>query len=442
MGIMWQENGIVEEVAKKVSIWPYTALLGDAAIISLLALLGFYDFKNPSAHALFYTGIFIFLMFAFSFYNPSLLNVSKKRSEIITNLAVLSLIMMLYPFGIGARNISIPYLGFFLIPPALLAWRVSILPRLLRPKRVIVLGAGTEARVIIAALEENPLFECVANISQEELRGVMGLPQPEYWQEKKIDKVIIAINERRGVLPLQTLLSYRLSGIDIQTASDFFERSLGKIKLRDFRPMDVILSEGFGETRISLVIKRLIDIFIALFGLIVLSPAIVLLIILIKLESRGPVIFKQVRLGQGGGSFTMYKFRSMYIDAEKDGAKWARRGDSRITLVGRIIRPLHIDEMPQLWNILTGEMSFIGPRPERPEFVSELEKEVPYYKLRLLFKPGITGWAQVNYGYGNSVEDAFEKMQYDFYYIKNWSLALDLLILVKTINSLKGQEAC
>jgi len=216
----------------------------------------------------------------------------------------------------------------------------------------------------------------------------------------------------------------------------FFERETGKVKLELVSPSWLFLSDGFQTSNLSLAIKRSLDILISLLFLPIFLPVMLVVVIAIWLESRGrgPIIYKQTRVGNGGREFQIYKFRSMGVDAEKDGVvQWAKKHDARVTRVGAVIRKIRLDELPQLFNVIKGDMSFVGPRPERPEFVKELEEQYPYYRERHRLRPGLTGWAQIRYQYGSNSEDAFEKLKYDLYYTKNCSIFLDLLIILHTI---------
>lgn len=250
----------------------------------------------------------------------------------------------------------------------------------------------------------------------------------------EVDEVVTAMEERRGNLPVRELLECRLAGIRVTQYSGFMEREAGKIDLDAFVPSWLIFSDGSTGGSLRLTAKRAVDLFASVVLLIVTLPFSLLAAVCIKLTSPGPAVFRQERVGQHGETFMLYKFRSMRLDAERDGKpRWATDNDPRVTRVGRIIRKLRIDEIPQIFNVLKGDMSFVGPRPERPFFVEALTRELPYYAERHTVRPGITGWAQVNYPYGASVEDAKQKAQYDLYYIKNFSVFLDILILIKTI---------
>lgn len=253
--------------------------------------------------------------------------------------------------------------------------------------------------------------------------------------KKRAQKIVVSLSERRGVLPLQEMLNCKLSGIEVLDAPTFFEQATGKLLIENITPSWFIFSHGFRVTGTYRFFKRWLDIGCALFGLLVSLPFLPLVVLIIKLDSPGPVLFRQVRVGLGDRNFVLYKFRTMGRDAEKGtGATWSQKNDPRITRVGRFLRKSRIDEIPQLFNVLMGDMSLVGPRPERPEFVAQLKQRIPYYSERHFVKPGVTGWAQVRYPYGASVEDAIEKLRYDLYYIKNISILFDLRIIFQTID--------
>ena len=256
-------------------------------------------------------------------------------------------------------------------------------------------------------------------------------------RNERIDRVVIAVRERRGAFPTEALLKMSLAGdISIEECTSFFERITGKVHVDMLRPSWLIFAGRRRDTPIESVIREIFHRTLALIGLVVSLPVAIVAALLIKLESRGPIFYKQERIGRNGRVFNVIKFRSMKTDAEADGLPvWAAPDDERVTRVGRVIRTLRIDEIPQFWNILKGEMNFVGPRPERPHFVKQLATEVSYYEHRHLVAPGLTGWAQIKYPYGASVDDAIQKLQYDLYYIKNQSLTLDMVIVFETIKT-------
>ncbi len=329
----------------------------------------------------------------------------------------------------------------------LLAWRHyvrRVIQQQRMLQRVLILGSGEPAKSVAREIVDQkiPGFQVAGFIGPKELLGV-SLVNPrvigtyESLQEvlvlEDIATVIVAEEDRRSVIPMDILVNYRLQGGTVFEHTQFMENAIGRIPLSTVRPAWFVFSEGFTRSNLYLVFKRATEIALALVGLTLTAPLMGIVALLTKLESPGPIFFTQERVGQGGRRFSIHKFRSMRQDAElKSGAKWAEKNDPRITRVGRIIRPLRIDELPQLWNILKGDMSLVGPRPERPEFVQKLAKDIAFYEKRHVVKPGLTGWAQVNYPYGATIEDAKVKLEYDLYYIKNMSFLLDIFIILKT----------
>ncbi|MBN2034872.1 MAG: TIGR03013 family PEP-CTERM/XrtA system glycosyltransferase [Deltaproteobacteria bacterium] len=255
-------------------------------------------------------------------------------------------------------------------------------------------------------------------------------------EAEQVSSIIVALDQKRGIMPYKELLNCKVRGISVIDGETFYERITGKLLVDRISPSWLIFSDGFVKSPVTKLIKRAAGFFMSALMLIITSPLLLLVALAIKLESEGPILFSQERVGENEKIFMIYKFRSMRANAEKDsGPVWAGENDPRITKVGKIIRKLRIDELPQLWNVLKGDMSFVGPRPERPFFVERLKKTIPYYVERFSVKPGITGWAQVNYEYGASDEDSKEKLKYDLYYIKNMSLMLDVLVLFQTIKT-------
>ncbi|MCA1786901.1 MAG: TIGR03013 family PEP-CTERM/XrtA system glycosyltransferase, partial [Desulfobacteraceae bacterium] len=251
-----------------------------------------------------------------------------------------------------------------------------------------------------------------------------------------INKIIVALKEKRGAFPTMELLQCRTDGIEIIEGSTFYEMLTGKVLVKLINPSWLIFSDGFRKSRWKAAFKRVEDIIISVVMLILLSPLLMFVCILIKLDSKGPVLFSQDRVGLDKQEYMVHKFRSMVQDAEKlTGPVWAQTDDDRITRVGRVIRKFRIDELPQLWNVLMGNMSMVGPRPERRHFTEDLEKKIPFYAQRFNVKPGITGWAQVCYDYGATLDDAVEKLNYELFYIKNMSLAMDVVIILRTVKT-------
>ncbi|WP_321495907.1 TIGR03013 family XrtA/PEP-CTERM system glycosyltransferase [uncultured Desulfobacter sp.] len=344
--------------------------------------------------------------------------------------------------------LSIFFLIFFII-----FWRVGylhILNKGMFNQRIIILGSSKLAMDIYHSIIKT--IDCgytvcaiVPDCTDEEFEK--KLPENilihqdyktlcELCEVYGIDKIIVALKEKRGRFPSQDLIQCRTEGIDVITGSSFFEMLTGKVLVREIEPSWLIFSKGFQKSWLKASLKRMQDVILSSILLTLLAPLLLVVAVLIKMDSKGPVLFAQDRVGGGKKEYMMHKFRSMVQDAEKHtGPVWAGDNDHRITRVGRIIRKYRIDELPQLWEVLTGTMSLVGPRPERKYFTDQLEKQIPFYGQRFNVKPGLTGWAQVCYDYGATVEDAVEKLNYDLFYIKNMSFALDLVILLKTVKT-------
>jgi sugar transferase (PEP-CTERM system associated) len=317
-------------------------------------------------------------------------------------------------------------------------------------RRVLVLGAGNRA-VRLRTLAERPQsgFEIVGYVAMSAADPAI----PDAIARSAIDdlngfvqnlgpsEVVLALEERRNALPLKDLLRIKTAGVYVNDFSSFIERETGRVDLDTLNPSWLIFSDGFSSARMmSSIAKRVFDIAASSLLLLLTFPIVLLFALLVKIDSRGPAFFKQTRVGLYGQPFELIKLRSMQVDAEKGGAKWAQANDPRVTRIGRFIRKVRIDELPQTWSVLKGEMSFVGPRPERPQFVTDLEGQLPYYAERHMVKPGITGWAQINYPYGASIEDARHKLEYDLYYAKNYTPFLDLLILLQTLRVILWNE--
>lgn len=312
--------------------------------------------------------------------------------------------------------------------------------------RILIFGSGPAAQIVGATLKTSdpnahivgyvpgPNEKDVA-VSPDELLSTAGQSLTETARRLQVDEIVVALTERRaGSMPLRQLLDCKLSGIKVYDIATHFEKTLGQIRIDYVNAGWLIFGNGFNQGLARTLIKRIFDLLCAALLIVLSLPVMVVTAILIKLESRGPLLYRQERVGQNGKTFEVCKFRSMRTDAEQDGRPvWATANDSRVTRVGAVIRKLRIDELPQLFNVLKGEMSLVGPRPERPYFVEQLTAQIPYFAARHSVKPGVTGWAQVRYQYGSTVEDSQEKLQYDLYYVKNHSLFLDIIILFETV---------
>jgi sugar transferase (PEP-CTERM system associated) len=317
-------------------------------------------------------------------------------------------------------------------------------------RRVLVLGAGHRADRL-RQLGEKPEvgFVIVGYIGMSDAKPVIDEAinrsaihnLKRFVENLGVSEVVLALEERRNSLPLSDLLRIKTAGVHVNDFSSFIERETGRVDLDTVNPSWLIFSDGFSSGRaVSSVAKRLFDVAASSLLLLFTLPLIAIFAVLVKLDSRGPAFFRQQRMGLYGQPFQLIKLRSMHVDAEADGAQWASRDDPRVTRVGRFIRKVRIDELPQAWSVLKGQMSFVGPRPERPEFVADLEDKLPYYAERHMVKPGITGWAQVNYPYGASIEDSRHKLEYDLYYAKNYTPFLDLLIILQTLRVVLWRE--
>ena len=364
--------------------------------------------------------------------------------------AFLALVFYFAPplmIGRGVSVISVP-----LVLVLLLVWRIMIHTLTGHPdigEKILVVGTGKTALDTAEAVWErrDAGYRIAGFISEngakprEKLgRSIILGKAPDLEQiiiSEKIDRVVIAVRERRGAFPTEALLKMSLAGeVAIEECTSFFERITGKVHVDMLRPSWLIFAGRRRESKLKSVVRELAHRMLGVIGLVVSLPFGILTAILIKLESRGPVFYRQERVGKNGRIFNVIKFRSMRTDAEADGTPvWAIDKDDRVTFIGRIIRKIRLDEIPQFWNIMKGEMSFVGPRPERPHFVKQLATEIHYYEHRHLVAPGLTGWAQIKYPYGASVADAIQKLQYDLYYIKNQSLVLDMVIIFETVKT-------
>jgi sugar transferase (PEP-CTERM system associated) len=310
--------------------------------------------------------------------------------------------------------------------------------------KVLILGAGPVAQAVASSLRAADPHARIVGFYPGSSESEVAVPRGEIVAAQGslsdtalrlgVDEIVVALSERRGGnMPLRELLDCKVFGIRVVDIATHFEKNLHQISLRHVNPGWLVFGDGFNQGAVRSAMKRLCDVFVSLLLLIVSAPLMLLAALAVKAESRGPVFYRQERVGLNGAPFSVIKFRSMRTDAEKDGPRWATKNDDRVTRVGRFIRRTRIDELPQLFNVLCGEMSLVGPRPERQYFVDELIEKIPFFAVRHSVKPGVTGWAQVRYSYGSTVEDAAAKLQYDLYYVKNHSLFLDLLILVETV---------
>jgi sugar transferase (PEP-CTERM system associated) len=390
------------------------------------------------------TGVVLLLSHGFDLYDSS--KIEQKLDQAFRMLFVLGLVALVlggviykFPDFLPGNNSAI--FGVIILAVSLFCWRSAYGWLVCQPffrERVYVLGTGDRAQRLVSGLRRPGLgIEVVGwtgNIEGELTLDAVGDHLAGVAKERGVHRVIVAMPNRRGTIPVQQLLALRLAGAKVEEATSWLEKLTGRIEVEQLYPSWFIFAEGFRFSTINRILRRIVNLIAALMGLVVALPVIPLVALAVKLNSKGPVFYRQIRVGRGGQTFYCYKFRTMRQDAEADtGATWATDDDPRITKVGKYLRLLRLDEIPQLWCVLKGDMHFVGPRPERPEFVEWLTREIPYYNMRHVVRPGITGWAQVQYKYGNTLEDAREKLQYDLFYIKNAALGLDLLILFQTV---------
>jgi len=394
------------------------------------------------------TVLTLLLSYYFDLYEPQRIS---GRWEIyfrlLVVLSVLSFLLaaLVYFFPDLDIGPNVLVVGVTILAIALVIWRWAyelVIDLSMFRERVYVLGSGERARTVVDTLRIRrdagmDVVNVESNGSLKELRerfaaDLRGFRDPR----SRIDRIIVAMEERRGSMPLRELLDLRLSGVLIEDAISLMERLYGRLPLDGLNPSTLIFSDGFNVKASQQIVRRLVSITVSFVALVICLPVIPLIILAVRLSSPGSIFFRQTRVGLRGRPFTVCKFRTMRQDAEAAGAVWATKDDPRVTKLGKFMRNTRLDEIPQLWNVLRGEMAFVGPRPERPEFVQWLSSEIPFYELRHIIRPGITGWAQVRFRYGASLEETKQKLEYDLYYVKHLSLGLDLLIMFETIKTI------
>ena len=364
---------------------------------------------------------------------------------------ILAFLYFWFPDWIIGRGVFV--IAAFFVVLFIVGWRFAFawFTRRVAPRERLLLVGTSQAAIELArelyARRQELGVEIVGFVDGDPSRigepvlnpGVVGTIEdiPGLVQRTGADRVVVSLSDARGKLPMDRLLDVRLrTGVTFDHLASVYEEYTGKIALENLRPSWLIFSEGFRKTPLLLAAKRTVDLILSILGLLLAAPIMAVLTALVKLTSPGPVFYHQERVGLNGRVFTVHKFRTMRADAEAaTGPVWSQKNDDRVTGLGRFLRRTRLDEIPQLWNVLRGDMSFVGPRPERPSFVEQLTATIPFYGQRHVVKPGLTGWAQVRYTYGASVEDAIEKLQYDLYYIKNLSIALDIVIVLETIKT-------
>jgi len=355
---------------------------------------------------------------------------------------ILAAVAYVRPSYLLGRNSS--EIGLLILTFALFGWRIGFswlvqLPILV--ERVYVLGTGDRALRLVQGLRQNPepgveIASWTGKMEGAVTRESVAAHLMEIVRTQKVHRVIVAMPDRRGTIPMEELLDLRLHGVKIEEATSWLEKISGKIEVDDLYPSWLVYGQGFRRSTAFMMVRRALSFLISLIGLILALPSLPFIMLAIRLDSKGPVFYTQDRVGKNGHVFKIRKFRTMRQDAEAaNGPQWAGNHDPRVTRIGKFLRASRLDEIPQLWCVLKGDMAFVGPRPERPEFIDMLSKEIRYYGVRHMVRPGLTGWAQVKYKYGSTVADAREKLQYDLFYIKNASIGLDLLIMFQTVKT-------
>jgi len=391
----------------------------------------------------------LLLSYYFDLYEPQRIS---ERWEIyfrlLLVLSVLSFILAglvyLFPETFIAPNVFVA--GISILAVFYVIWRSAyewIIGLPIFRERVYVLGSGARARTLIETLRARR--DAGMEVVEGMVEGDFGSHAERFAADLRafnkpktgVDRVLVAMEERRGSMPVRELLDLRLKGVVIEDSGSLIERLSGKLLLEGLNPSSLIFTnDGFNGSALQHTVRRLISIALAFIGLAICLPFIPFIILAVRLSSPGPIFFRQTRVGLRGRPFVVLKFRTMQQDAEKNSAVWAVKNDARVTPLGKFMRTTRLDEIPQLWNVLRGDMAFVGPRPERPEFVQWLTNEIPYYHVRHIIRPGITGWAQVRYQYGASLEETKRKLEYDLYYIKHLSIGLDLLIIFETVKTI------
>jgi sugar transferase (PEP-CTERM system associated) len=397
-----------------------------------------------------FTGVVLLCSHWFDLYDTARLNTKDTKGELYFRLlmvpgllaflmAAISYVRPNYLLG-GSSSA----LGLLILTVALVGWRIGFswlvqLPILV--ERVYVLGTGERAQRLVQGLRQNPdtgveVASWTGKLEGAVTRESVGAHLMDVVQRQKVHRVIVAMPDRRGTIPMEELLKLRMRGIKIEEATSWLEKMSGKIEVENLYPSWLVFGDGFRRSTFFILLRRILSTFISLIGLILTLPLLPLIMLAVRLDSDGPVFYTQTRVGKAGKLFKVVKFRTMRQDAEAaNGPQWAGNNDPRVTRVGKILRTTRLDEIPQMWCVLKGDMAFVGPRPERPEFIALLSKEIPFYGVRHMVRPGVTGWAQIKYKYGSTIEDAREKLQYDLFYIKNASIGLDLLIMFQTVKT-------
>ena len=432
-------------------------LIGEAIIVWMSFLLGallayredsylILNFQYGYLKIFAITAVVLLGSYWFDLYDPVRLST---RGELYFRLLMIPGLLSL---ALAALGVAFPVVllgnatlfGLVILTMGMFGWRSAyswLVRQRFMQERVYVLGTGERACRLVKGLRDRAelgiqVVGWTGDMEGPVNRDTVASHLTELAAENRVHRVIVAVPDRRGTIPVEELLQLRLRGVRVEEATSWLEKITGRIEVEHLYPSWLIFAEGFRFSTSFLIMRRVLSTLVSLACLLVVLPVIPFVLLAIKLDSPGPVLYRQKRVGFGNKTFYCYKFRTMRQDAEADtGPTWAGDDDPRITRIGKLLRSSRLDEIPQLWCVFKGDMAFVGPRPERPEFVSWLSKEIPYYGVRHAVRPGITGWAQVRYKYGNTLEDSKEKLQYDLYYIKNVSLGLDLVIMFQTVKT-------
>jgi sugar transferase (PEP-CTERM system associated) len=411
------------------------------------------NYENGTLKILALTVLTLLFSYYFDLYEPQRISASWEiYFRLLLVLGFLSFLLSVIIFLFPAADIAhyVLLLGLMFLTAALVAWRSAyewIIGREMFRERVYVLGAGERAKTIVTLLSsrkdagmEVVGWDGVVTDRAERKVAIHAALERFNGPKPQVDRVIVALEDRRGEFPVAELLKLRFNGVVIEEGGSLLERLTGKLHLDGLHPSSFIYSEGFRLKPSQQIARRIVSTLTAAVGLLLFLPFFPFVLLMVRLSSPGPIFFRQTRVGLGGKTFTVYKFRTMRTDAEVAGAKWATKNDPRVTRVGMFMRKIRLDEVPQLWNVLRGDMGFVGPRPERPEFVPWLTEQIPYFNLRHMIRPGLTGWAQVRYGYGATLAESREKLEFDLYYIKHMTLGLDLLIMFETVKTILRRQ--
>jgi sugar transferase (PEP-CTERM system associated) len=441
-----------------LTVFVFELVLIAGSVLYAMHLHGGVDTPGAIGKVLFITGL---CQLSFYYHDLYDLTVVNSRRELLVRLLqasgvaslLLAALYVVFPALIIGHGVLASSVLFFVV--AVVVWRLLFL-QLGRARglqeHVLIVGTSAGARTVAREVldQHDYAYKIVGFIDDDPAMLGRSIVNPKVIgttadivrlvREQRVDRIIVGLADRRGKLPIEELLEAKLQGVRIEEPETTYERLTGKIMLDELKPSWLIFSDGFRARKLTRAAKRVVDVVLSIVGMVLAAPLMALTALAVRLDTPGPVVYAQERVGEHGRTFMVYKFRSMRTDAEVGTPIWARDQDERVTRVGRIIRLTRLDEIPQLWNVLRGDMSFVGPRPERPFFIEQLAEAIPFYRQRHAVKPGVTGWAQVKYRYGASIDDAREKLRYDLYYIKHMSIIFDLTIVFDTIKVILSQK--